>query len=430
MKEFIAETIERRMPPNRNVAVEEHLRIVNADTRDREAMQHIRSQIEMPARPIAPHIVCIPVAAHQESGQIARALEQYALQQTEAPFTVVLGLNSPTIMQADDAIVDTLNEVEKAKHRYPHVDIRSAMTYYDDPTIGMIRRDLWNATLQLSVDEGAYNQPLCDEVIGINHDIDTEYLSPRYMARVQQYYGNKQARYAANGLGAVISPPASSVTRHAMDENYYNSSLGAKWADYAAQSTNNWYEAGVVSPMSHYAYTGGFKTGDRTYETGVLMNDVAGQHRIPGTVMHTSPRRYVDRLGRHGFDNIWTNDSFGPIDDCRDSEPHYDISSNRLQYLMMSSKSLHDYLIISAQYAVAKKHNEIKKSPVALTRDEWGVETVATVLDQTAKVAYVAFRGFGLHDWARHIYKLSSNEQFFYDVLGAEKNAEKEATDR
>ena len=80
MKEFIGESIERRMPPNRYQAVQDYLRSVSVDERDRAMAESIRSQIALPARPLARHVVCIPVAAHQESQWIAPALEQYAQQ--------------------------------------------------------------------------------------------------------------------------------------------------------------------------------------------------------------------------------------------------------------------------------------------------------------------------------------------------------------
>ena len=415
MKEFIGETIERRVPPNRYEAVQDYLRSVSADERDRTMAEVIRPQIALPARPLARHVVCIPVAAHQESQWIAPALEQYAQQQDSEPFSVVLGLNSPTYQQGNVAIGETLRQVAMAKQRYPHLDVRSAMTYYDEPKIGMVRRDIWNAVLLQSAREGAYSGPGADEVIGINHDIDTVALTPRYMARVQRHYRRKQVRYAASGLSDVILPVATSVTRHAFDAQYPQSSLGAKWVDYATGQTNNWYEAGLIVPMSKYADAGGFRSVATTYETAPFVHDIQYDHRVPGALYATSPRRYVDRL-RYGFDTIWTPDSFGAEDECRDMSDRGDLSLERLQFLMTASESLHASIRYSAQLAMINRLDSLGILTSESNIDDYVREVISSAVGKIATMAEVALRGFGLYDWGHHIYNLSTDTDFMRSV--------------
>ena len=337
------------------------------------------------------------------------------------PFTVVLGLNSPTHQRDNPGIADTLTAVERAQERYPHLDVRKAMTYYDEPTIGMIRRDLWNAVLLQSVHEGAYDTPQGNEVIAINHDIGTVQLTPRYMSRIQHYYNKKQTRYAASGLGGVVMPIATSVTRHAFDPDHPHSSLGAKWVDYGTTLTNGWYEAGMIVPMSRYAELGGFHAADKTSETLPLAVDAPRLHRVPGTLYYTSPRRYVDRL-RYGFDTIWSPDTFGAEDACRTAPEHADISLERLQLLMVGSESLHAAIRYSAQLQLVRHLNGLGENIGRLSTNEYMREVVAPSVNQIGKIALVASRDFELYDCGYHIYGLSKDMEFMRSVTSIALN--------
>lgn len=164
--------------PNRRQLVERY--IGTFTDRDRGTADTIAAQLYNPKLPLADCQVLIPVAAHQESTQIQNTLAQYARQLTDQPFSVILSLNSPATEQSNPGINDTLQQIELARATHPNLDLRAALTFYDTPTIGLIRRDLWNGALVASTYSGAYDDPN-DDIIGINHDIDAVSISPRYI---------------------------------------------------------------------------------------------------------------------------------------------------------------------------------------------------------------------------------------------------------
>ena len=318
--------------PTRAEALARYLE--NFSARDDVRAQHIMKSIMSPAQPLARHLVMIPVAAHQESAQIAPAITQYAKQTSDQPFTVVLGLNSPVAERNNPAITATMSEIESARSMYPHLDIRTAMTFYESPTIGMVRRDLWNGALLASLSEEAYFKD-DREVIGINNDIDVVSMSPRYISRIQKYYESFEtdtAEYPHSPL-----PVSSTNIKHAPSPAHPNVSKGVYWTDFLHRQMNVSYEAGLVIPMSTYARRGGFSVDSRTHETRPFLTD--HPQAIAGTTIGTSPRRYIDRL-RYGYKNIWTDDSFGPNDECRERRHMADITSDQLDTLILGKDAL------------------------------------------------------------------------------------------
>ncbi|MEO7904488.1 MAG: hypothetical protein ABIR91_01695, partial [Candidatus Saccharimonadales bacterium] len=143
--------------PDRRQLVEHYIGTLT--DRDRGAADNIAAQLYNPERALADCQVLIPVAAHQESTQIQNTLAQYAHQQTDQPFSVILSLNSPATEQLNPGVNDTLQQIELARAAHPDLDLRTALTFYDTPTIGLIRRDLWNGALIASTYSGAYDDP-------------------------------------------------------------------------------------------------------------------------------------------------------------------------------------------------------------------------------------------------------------------------------
>ena len=101
-------------------------------------------------KPLASTLALIPIAAHQESRWIAPTMAEYAKQQTDEPFSVCLFLNAPLDQTNASTVDETVTAVEVAKRQHPQLDIRSSLEFIDEPTIGLVRRRLWNAALMLA----------------------------------------------------------------------------------------------------------------------------------------------------------------------------------------------------------------------------------------------------------------------------------------
>lgn len=338
------------------------------DTRDMAHARFIADSVQSNEQRLASSLVLIPVAAHQEAPQIAQTLEQYAMQETDQPFSVVLGLNSPSSEQDNPAIDATFAAIDNAKQCHPDLDVRTAMTFYDDPAIGTIRRDLWNGALLASLDQGAYSDST-DEIIGINHDIDLVSMSPRYIQRVQRHYQNQQNKFANAGISSVPLSIRGTALKHAASPQHPNTSKGAYWMDFSTRQMQEVYEASIVVPMSNYASKGGFEVGVRSYETGPLVGeDTASRLIIPGTTMQTSPRRYIDRL-QYGYDNIWSDETFGANDSCRFAGDRPDISHEQLETIISDDNRLQATIEIVAiksinQYVVSNPYNRKELEPI------------------------------------------------------------------
>ena len=313
--------------------------LASFDERDLRCAEQIARAIEKPATPLASTLVLIPVAAHQESGNIERSLRLYAEQATEQPFSVILSLNAPANEQNNPHITASIEAVAHAQCHYPQLDVRSALTFYDDPTIGVIRRDLWNGALLQASREGAYAPTSQSEYLGISHDIDTISMSPRYIKRIQAYYAARQRRHDESHLPPLPHSPRSTLVKHAPSPGHPNISRGIYWLDFTSRYSGVAYEEGLVLPLSHYAKQGGFSPSSRTHETAQLWNISTYGHYINGTTMETSPRRLVERL-RDGYHTIWAPNTFGADDTCRNGATHDDITLGALETIIEQKEFL------------------------------------------------------------------------------------------
>jgi hypothetical protein len=339
---------------------------------------HIADDIEKSAIPLANHLVIVPIAAHQEQRQVAPALAQYARQQTDQPFSVILGLNSPTHEIGNPGIDDTLEQIEHAKRQFPAVDIRTSLNHYDSPTIGTIRRDLWNGALLASMDQGAYTQEDV-EIIGVNHDIDTISMSPRYVKRIQEHYDRRQRAHTRAGMQSTPHTPSSTLIKHAPDLDFPVISKGVYWIDFYHRQMNTAYEAGMVFPLSYYAGMDGFDPEAKTHEVGSIFPREISQHKILGTNMQTSPRRYIDRL-KYGYDKLWTDDSFGPDDQCRlPVIPASDMTIDELEAVILHESSIQQTIANIATRAVYSALSQ----KANLISDEIDVDAIELTVNQT-----------------------------------------------
>lgn len=306
--------------------------------RDREAAIDMATAFEDKDRPAAKTAVLIPVAAHQDSSYIFPTLREYAKQRTTSPFTVFLSLNAPLDdINNIDKTAEAEAIVDQAREAFPQLDVRSSTTLYDEPTIGLIRRDLWNAAFLLA----HYEHGFSNDVIGVNNDIDAHSISPHYISRIQQHYDQRTARYE-NLFGdtlkstAVHSSVATRVT-HAALPSHPNTAKVTTWVDNTCFQAPGriGYEAGLVIPFSRYAHNGGFDANASTHETARLYTSYYRPY-LSGAQLYTSPRRYIDRLHEHDTSEIWTTDSFGSDDACRNTLPP-DISQERAEDIIFDS---------------------------------------------------------------------------------------------
>lgn len=269
-----------------------------------------------PDKPISDFGVLIPVAASQDADKIVPAMGEYARQEGTKPFTIFLSLNSPLDV-SQDKIREAEQQVELAKQLFPWLDIRHTVMRYDTPIIGQIRKDLWDGAMRVALTDGIYDR-VGGDLIGFNHDIDTESMSRHYMRNAQAFYRKKQAEFAATGRTETPLPPRYTQLKHAFPfATHPNIARTLFWSDLSLRQVirGGVYSAGMAVPFSYYAKQRGFDKDAVIQEfESLLPRDNAG---ILGTSMETSPRRIVMRIGNGALSEIWTVDSFGPLDDCR-----------------------------------------------------------------------------------------------------------------
>lgn len=298
--------------PTRHERLETYLRDFGDETSIGIAEDFNRADLLM-----SPYSVLIPVAAHQDAAKIVPAMSEYARQDDADPFTIFMLLNYPAD-ESFDKVGDAIIEVETAKRQFPQLDIRYSVMGYGEPIIGQIRNDLWDAALRLALKDGLYGRPGGD-VIGLNHDIDTERISHHYMRNVQNFYRMKQAGFDAAGMTEYPLPPRHTQLKHAYPfDTHPNIARAIFWSDLTFRQAmrGGGFSAGLAIPFSHFAKRRGFDRLASIQECAPLEpQDGAG---IQGTAMDTSPRRYIMRIGNDTRAEIWTPDTFGASDTCRD----------------------------------------------------------------------------------------------------------------
>lgn len=298
----------------------------------------IANDFANPNKPMTGTAVLIPVAAAQESGRIGSSLAQYANQITDQPFSIFLLLNYPDHQANSPEIQRTVDVISQAQRQYPHLDIRTAaIVTMKGATIGNMRRVLWDSVLLQAHREGILHD---QDVIGISHDADTVYLSPRYIKRIQQAYakGETQGETTQPARTHPLLLPMGSRIKHAYPSNYPNIAKVIAWTDasFSQYRGHTAYEEGIIIPLSWYAHVGGFNPEDVTHETKAITYGRLTP-LVPGALMETSPRRYIDRLQQHGLDKIWTEDSFTAHDACRQQIPKTDIPPDRMHQVIADS---------------------------------------------------------------------------------------------
>lgn len=136
-------------------------------------------------------IVAIPVAGHQEYGNIFHTLEQFAVQTLDpSKFEIVLHLNLPGKNGENDEhlaenLNNTLGEIARFRIHYPRVQVREIITTYrgSSSPIGGIRADLWNA-IAYDMSERGRTQ----DIMLVSSDADIISLNNKYLTEMNQTF--------------------------------------------------------------------------------------------------------------------------------------------------------------------------------------------------------------------------------------------------
>ena len=265
-------------------------------------------------RSIAKTIVFTPVLATESSEQLERTLALYTNQRDCAPFTVLLHFNAPMAAGINGITAEFEGIVKQAS--LVGLDVRSCFSSYDDPTIGEIRKDIWDAGIRLAERDGLFKPGETNDVIGVNQDIDLEAMSPHYIKHIQAHYDEEKSR---SNDSIWLSAASTSTSHRYPFDSHPNTALGIFYADLTYRQGGVGYEAGLTVPLAMYMLNGGFNPKDRLRETHAIVNGTSN-YNIPLAHAKTSPRRYIDRFPRNGYDELWTADSFGSDDPCRASD--------------------------------------------------------------------------------------------------------------
>jgi len=277
-------------------------------------------------RPWPETIVHIPVAADQEQKNIYHTLSQYALQQGNTPFAIVMNVNNR--YDADPTAVDqTMSEITRAQKDFSHLDIRYFTAEYDDPIIGKIRRDLWGATIQSYMN----GQPSTDgedvDVLGINNDADVQKLSPYYVHNIRTAY---------DARGSDKPAYLKAKAYHSRTAAHPNVNRVVAWYDQSIALQREGFEASMAIPWRTYCLNGGIDAKDATYEIGGLLwraedNGMDSSVFVNNAHLVTSSRRFVRHLPDNTITDIWQN-TFHDNPECRTEDGSTpDIDEDRAQ---------------------------------------------------------------------------------------------------
>jgi len=362
----------------------------------------IGSQLYNPNKALSSTVVAIPVAAHQESPEVViRTIEQYAQQKDSDPFTISLLLNYPSEEYSSANISSIVRAVVGLKKRYRDtLDLRFAQKEFPQPTIGAIRKSLWDGIAHVSLADGLYDEAEND-VLVVNNDIDAERISPVYIRNIQQFYERAQGRRNTVGIPSDLLPLGATQIRHGMRwETHPRTSGAVFWNDLAHRQAmdaelNGGYEAGLVVPLSLYARNGGFDASAVKHESRPMHgrgDTVAQQRRIQSTELVTSPRRYLERFPSVGY-GIWGDDVFGHTNDCRVVDEHAFPDATQAQldaHVHESIEQFGQWFVDAGQLIAERKfgHSQLLSEPIAVDRVVAEVRETHRILSSRIKLAH------------------------------------------
>ena len=294
-------------------------------------------------RHLEQYVAIVPVAAHEETPEtVSHAVQQYARQIKSEPFTLVIGLNWPhDTEQPQRAHALVKHTRALARDMRGTLDMRVLSGQYIDPTIGRIRRDLWNAVLVAGLESGTIRPGI--ETVGMNGDIDVVHM-PRWTVAAIQKAMHKELDPHEKGHDYMPAWPRPVPMRHSASPAHPNSSSVMVWSDWLSRLEHVSYEASMVISMGRYALHGGIAP-DAVSNEVLDIHDAAAAHPlgktyVPTASIVTSGRRYMWRLLEGGLDEIWGEGNFGANSVYRhDINQFPDISKERQVELISGTGS-------------------------------------------------------------------------------------------
>ncbi|MEJ0073404.1 MAG: hypothetical protein WDN27_04990 [Candidatus Saccharibacteria bacterium] len=144
------------------------------------------------------------------------------------------------------------------------------------------------------------------DTIGLNHDIDLVRMEPEVIRNIQHCYG----RLVTGNERYRPLPVAATQLRHGVSPDHPNVSRAVAWFDYSVRSRGNFYESGMVVPLTAYARRRGFDS-HAIIREGHRLNGNMYLPFVRSTHTVTSPRRFVERLSEGRFEHMERGSIFG-----------------------------------------------------------------------------------------------------------------------
>lgn len=299
---------------NRTKFNESYLNRITAQPGVVESAESILAQGE--GAPLAPAAVLIPVAAHQEASNIHPAMRQYAGSRIVRPFSVVLNMNWPR--GADQrSVEDSIHAVHRAQEDFPETDIRYITKEYEEPRIGEIRADLWDATLlALAMSDTETDQPC----IGFNHDIKQVKVPRDYIALMQKFAENHH------------DLPFFGNYAHAPNNDFPNISKAVMWQNFTCRANSFRYEPSTIMPMEWYADEEGFDRSAKFREVHSLLerHDTPRDRFVRSPALLASSRRHVAHLRKGSYSTLWDPKAFHTDESHRSPDAPKDLTEEEL----------------------------------------------------------------------------------------------------
>lgn len=146
-------------------------------------IENLASQINQPLSPTAKAIVCIPVAGHQEGGNIYQSLMNYTYQDAaKDQYEILLFVNYPEVDREGNPIRpdNTMQEIEKFRRDHPDMPVRvvSKVMPPQQARITYIRKYLNDVALLRHHQRGRES----GDIVLISNDADNTGIAPTYIS--------------------------------------------------------------------------------------------------------------------------------------------------------------------------------------------------------------------------------------------------------
>jgi hypothetical protein len=224
-------------------------------------------------------IICIPVAAHNETPQtLGRMFDTLAKQRDADKLEIFLFGNYPDTISDDDTVAAHANiteAVKQAREKYPNLHLRYATVGFKeaDMGIGGVRKNMMDIIAADAADRGLdYSQP----VVWVDADLTS--MSKEAVTKVadairgnEAFFVHMNSRQTIVGIGAAAL--SKSTSSHKIAAHYELSRRTMQREKLKDDSTNNGFyleESGLSFALGNYLLIGGVNRGDAVNESAWL----------------------------------------------------------------------------------------------------------------------------------------------------------------